>query len=796
MNNSIITFSEAQMLEWDTLLTYIQDFCHTETGRQYCDAIQPLDYDSILIQYAKINALKEILLSGFRPDFSGIQDISKQLEKSAKGSTLTLEEIFKVRLFLAGQHRIIAFFKSINYDTTPLTDLNTIDACQNLFTLLMTSLTENGNLNENTYPALRRIQKEIRDIRGSIQQSLNSLIHSHDCQALLQEKIYTIKNNRYVLPIKAAYKNKLKGTILDISASGSTVFIEPDSIHDLSNKLLYKELEFQREIERILQILSYEIGAHSELLTQNAATLAYIDFCIAAARFAIAYNAHSPSVSQLPFLDCIDAKHPLLSIVLKNAVVPCSISCGKSFNCLILSGVNTGGKTVLLKMLGLFALMVRHGLPITASPDSSVGLFDTVYVDIGDEQSLMQSLSTFSGQVKNIVRIVNEATEKSLILIDEIIVGTDPKQGAAIAQAVLEYLVEKNAVIAVTTHYSSLKEIASYNNHFHNASVAFDINSMQPTFQVMSGIPGASYTIQIAKNLHLPDAVINRSTSLMDAATLSTDVLLSKITEQSHALQQKEQELSHMKEELIALEQQYKSKINELQIIIEKASKEQAASFLQELQDYRNMIVERIKEIQSMSMKEASQLMNDIPQLQQKVSRIIKSSHKPSEDALPCTVHNAVIGQKVFVQPLQKYGIIEDIHAKDNYVKVRLGTLTSRFPVDEVFCIVDNNKMKETKKRHHSIQPNTYDAPITVQTKYNSVDLRGLRVDEALQAMDAQLDAIIRNNISTAVVIHGHGTGSLKKAIREYVKHSSYVRDFRPGKPEEGGDGVTIIHLR
>ena len=794
--NPVITNDEAQMLEWHTLLSYFKDLCYTETGKQYCEKLQPLQYDDIITQYSKINCIKEILLIGHAPDFSGICDITALVDKASKGGTLLLDEIFKIRSFLIAQHRITAFFKSVQYDTSIITELHAIDDCTSLYKQLTSSITDNGNLNENTYTVLRKIQKDINDIRHTIEKNLNNLIHSQTYQHALQDKIFTVKNNRYGIPIKSSHKGNIKGTILDISSSGATFFIEPESIHELNNALLFKEIELQREIDKILQILSSEIGAHAQQLKANAHILAYLDFCMAAARFAIKYNAHTPAISQTPYIECINARHPLLAILLKEKVVPCTITCGKSFNCLIISGVNTGGKTVLLKMLGLFALMVRHGLPITANPDSTVGYFEHVFVDIGDEQNIMQSLSTFSGQIKNIVRILNHANEKSLILIDEIIVGTDPKQGAAIAQAVLEHLADKKAIIAVTTHYSQLKEVASHQDKFENASVLFDIHTMQPTYHVLLGIPGASYTIEIAKNLSLPDGIINKALSLLDATSQSVDALLSKITEQSHALQQKEQELSLLKEELKNLQEEYNNKIKELQATIEKVTKEQATSFMNELQEYRNVIVNRIREIQSMSMKDANTLIQDITGLQEKVKNTITSLQKPHENAVPCTIHNAEKNARVYIPSLQQYGTIEEVDTKEHTVKVRMGSIASRFSFGDVYCVVESKKPVATKKKQPAVKEETSSIPLTIQTQYNTIDLRGLRVDEALQKLDSELDVMIKRNIPSAVVIHGHGTGSLKKAVRDYVKHSFYAKNFRPGEPEEGGDGVTIIQLR
>ncbi|MGB4270355.1 MAG: endonuclease MutS2, partial [Spirochaetota bacterium] len=756
MNNvPAITYDEAQMLEWHTLLSYFRDFCQTETGKQYCINLQPLQYQDIIIQYNKINCLKEILLVGHSPDFSGIYDITPLLNKAAKGGTLLLDEIFKIRLFLVGQHRIISFFKSLHYDTSVLTELHSINECVQLFRLLTTSITENGNLNENTYPTLRKIKKDINEIRDTIEKNLNSIIHSQSFQNALQEKIFTVKNNRYGIPVKSSHKGKIKGTVLDISSSGATFFIEPESIHELNNTLLYKEIELQREIDKILQILSSEIGAYAYELKHNADILAYLDFCVSCARFAITYNAHTPAVSPTPLLDCINARHPLLAILLRDAVVPCTITCGKSSSCLIISGVNTGGKTVLLKMLGLFALMVRHGLPVTANPDSTIGYFEQIFVDIGDEQNIMQSLSTFSGQIKNIVRILNQANEKSLILIDEIIVGTDPKQGAAIAQAVLEYLADKKSIIAVTTHYSQLKEIASHDNRFENVSVVFDIHTMQPTYKVLSGIPGASYTIEIARNLSLPDTIINKALSLLDATSQSVDALLSKITEQSHALQQKEQELSLMKEELQKLQQEYNKKIMELQTTIEKVTREQATSFMNELQEYRTIIVNRIREIQSMSMKDATTLIQDITQLQEKVKSTITSLQKPQENCIPCNNETAEKGFRVFIPSLQQYGTIEEVDSREHTVKVRMGSMASRFPFDDVYCIVESKKPVATKKKQSVIKEETPSVPITIQTQYNTIDLRGLRVDEALYKLDGELDAMVKRNVPSVVVIHG-----------------------------------------
>jgi len=658
-------------------------------------------------------------------------------------------------------------------------------------------------LNENYFPALKKIRHSIFSLRKEIEKKLGSMLNSPDLAQVLQEKVHSLRNDRYVVLVKASMRNRIRGTVHDTSSTGATLYLEPETIADINNQLVLKRVEYQRELEKILQVLTAQVADHGEKLRQNQLVLSYIDFLSAAARLGARMKASMPVITDTPHIHLIKAKHPMLALTQPDDVVPGNISLGDDYNCLIISGVNTGGKTVLLKTIGLLTLMTAYGLLIPASPDSRIGIFSRIYADIGDDQNLSQSLSTFSGQIVIIRDMLQNATDDSLVLIDEIIVGTDPRQGAALAQAVLEAIADTGARVVTTTHYTELKELASRDSRFQNASVAFDVNSLRPTYQVQIGLPGVSYALEIARLYKLQNNVLDRSKELLDSKTLSVESLLEQLQQKDQEINETRKHLLMLQKELSSEKDKYSRKIHDLNRKIEEVKAGTGIEFIEELKEYRKCVADRISQLQHGDLQNAGQLQQDLIDMQQRIEGNVAESKKRG---LPDSFKsfdgtNAKKGDRLYIQPLETYGTIDEIDNRNNTAKLILGNaITSQHRFEELLILPHDQGKKDTGKEKKKpaivYEGAVSEIPVTLQTSYNTVDLRGLRVDEAINKAESLFDKMTRSGIYSAVVIHGHGTGALKKAIREHLGHSSYVRDFRPGQQGEGGDGVTITMLR
>jgi len=796
------------ILEWPGVMTKLLANCKTPVGREHASGIAPLPVNQVKNQMKKISDLKDIMILGESPDFSGINDIRPLLVRAEKESVLKLEELAWIRKFLLASERLISFlgkhkeeFKNIGEEYSNL------DRLEQISSLIIPSITDEDELNKTKYPLLRKLEDSIFSSKKQAEKSILKIAHSSSMEIFLQEKIFTTMNNRYVILVKSNMKGRIKGAIHGISSSGATLYFEPESIRELNDKIIMLELDLQREINRILENLSWETGNHAGLISSNLVSISYLDFLNAAALFSRDINASEPEITDKPVIRLLDAKHPLLYLMNKSGVISNNVELGIDFNCLIISGANTGGKTVLLKTVGLCVLFAMFGLHIPAREDSQIGVFSSIYADIGDDQSLEQSLSTYSGQIVAIDRMIRQADSRSLVLIDEIIVGTNPRQGAALAQAILESMAETDSKIIVTTHYSELKELASKDKKFMNASVSFDMDTLKPTYRLNTGLPGVSYAMEIARNYGLDEKILSRSGELLDSRDLSVEALLEQVQKFKQKTEDERIRIQELKDELSEEKKKYNSKKTEYTSLIKELKEAQQNDLLQELNEYRNSVSERIKNLQQTDIKDAGKIQEDIIALQGKVSSMIKndSLNDVPEDYIPAAPDKISVGDTVFISSLEKNGKIEEIDSSGRTATILFGgSIRSRFKTDELLIStkkatpgIRKKQKNEIKFKEKASSPdNSKSIPVTIQTSYNTIDLRGKRVEEAISIMQTELDRMSRQNIGTSVIIHGHGTGALKEAVRQNLKYSTYVSDFRHGEMGEGGDGVTIAILR
>ena len=794
------------VLEWPVILEKLAELCGSEPAREYAQTISPLVRAEIGPQLDKISSLKELILTDTGPGFSGLSDISGYVTRTEKDGILSLEELGRIRLFTAAAGRLRSYLKEKKEAFPALAELYTaLPDLQDLAGLLDSSLNDRNEINESAYPALKRIKKELFTARSKIEKTINSILHNAAMGTILQEKTFSVRNERYVLLIKANMKGRIKGTLHDISSSGSTLYIEPDSIAPMNDQVLMLERELSLETARILRELSQRIARYGAPLRENQSVCVYCDFLTAAARFSIKVKGSRQEIVDEPVMTLFNARHPLLQLMDPDKTVPNTIEIGTSCRGLIISGANTGGKTVLLKTIGLCALFNLHGLHVPAGPDSRMGYITQVLADIGDDQNLSQSLSTFSGQIVVITDMIRQADENSLVIIDEIIVGTNPRQGSALAQAILESLIEKGCLMVVTTHYAELKELAAIDSRFHNASVSFDIDSLRPTYRLQTGIPGVSYATEIAKNYGLDDAVINRSRELIDSRELSYEALVEQTQKYHEETEARRDQLAMLGKELKAREQELNQKEQKLQKELARLKYQQGLDFLDDLKQYRREVADRIGELQRRGLREAGVLQQELLSKERQVVEKLDDEKKQRyiDDYKPIDKSKAAPGDPVFVLPLEQEGTIESMDRGGEKATVLLGgSIRTLVPLTDLMKPLRRRQSTAPKKpprKKQSAQetaPLHRAVPLTIQTQYNTTDLRGKRVDEALRVMEGDLDRMSRHGIESVVVIHGHGTGALKEAVRTALKTSPYVRDFRPGDHGEGGDGVTIVLMR
>lgn len=791
------------ILEWDAILKELQSRCDTIKGKSFALTLCPLSMVDIKLRLKQITELKESIIHGEFPEFSGITDIEPFLNIAIKDGVLSLDELSQIKDFIIASKRVRNFIKinrekfiSISEEFKSINNLNTIGD------LIIDSITDLGVLNTDKYPELRRIGDDIFNTKKQIEKILQDLIYSPSMDKVLQEKIYTTRNERYVILLKSNMKERINGTVHDISSSGGTLFVEPAEISGLNNRLIMFELNLQIQINKILRQLSEGVGKHSDELLDNLKIISYFDFLTAASKFSISIKGNEPEISDDNILRLYNARHPLLYLMSPDTVVSNDISLGEDFNCLIISGANTGGKTVLLKTIGLCALLIIYGLHIPVTADSRIGIFSNILTYIGDEQSIVQSLSTFSGQIIVLREMIEKADSRSLILIDEMVVGTSPRHGAALAQSILEEIIESEARIVVTTHYTELKKLSLVDKRFINASVSFDIETLNPTYRLKTGTPGLSYTLEIAEIYGINERILSRSREFLDSTEISMDALLEKIRKEESRIEEDKERIRLKEEELRKQQILYDKEQMKLNQKMEELKKEKGIIFLEELDKYKDMIRQRIKNLQVSDLKTSGELHHEVIRLEKEISDRLKrdGAGRFTDRYVSFDPDVVEVGDRVFIVSLEREGKVESIDILTKNVYIILGNLVrARYKFQDIMIPLLRKKagkfIKQIEIANNESSDDNISLP-TIQTRYNTIDLRGLRVDDAINKVEQDFDKMLINRIRSVIIIHGHGTGALKKAVRSRLKFSPYVKDYRPGEREEGGDGVTITLLK
>ncbi len=783
-----------EMLEFPRIREILAEYTTFTAGRELAESLEPgCDYDHISLLLKQTSEARELL--GLDRSFSigEVMDIRELAKIAALDSVLEPQRLLEVRQTLSALHHLRRYLNGISADFPLLWDI-----AQQIVELLHLEkdigdcIDPAGEVLDSASPALADIRQQLREIRNQILKRLESIVNSPHGRQILQEEIITEREGRYVVLVKVECRHEIKGIVHDISNTGATVFVEPTATVGLGNALRELAIEEKREIERILGVLSAETGAHSDDIILNVEMAAKLDLILAKARYAGRIKAVEPAIitpakaKKLPgkgersLLKLIDARHPLLGA----KAVPFSVEIGRDFSILVITGPNTGGKTVTLKTIGLLSLMAQSGIPVPASKESHLPLFDGIFADIGDEQSIEQTLSSFSWHMSNAVRIIKGATENSLVLLDELGTSTDPAEGSALARAIIRYFLSKGTLTVATTHYSDLKAFAHATPGLENASLEFDPATLTPTYHLTVGIPGGSNAMATAARLGIPSEIIDDARSMLSAGSRELDTVLSALMEEKQKAEAMNRELTSERDSFAQQNTDLEKKRQELE--------DEERGFIREARD---KIVHEAAELHK-ELKQASALLRKeksaagTEQARQALagvrerldSGIWQSKAGQITGAETDTIN---VGDTVRLKEAGLTATVLSISEESHEIEVQTGRTKLRIDLDSV--------VKTGTPPEISV-PQTGNTP-DVRAVPRQLDLRGKRADEVELELDSYLNDAARSNITEARIIHGIGTGTVRSIVREFLASHPLVKSFHSGGRGEGGDGATIVNL-
>lgn len=782
-------------LEWKTILEDLAKHSTCEIGKERClNAEIFSDIEKIRYELKLTTEGKYLLDRNIFPPLGGIRTISEYIAMAGAGKTLHGEELIDIANTMGASRRLKSFFDRYKEEVPELHKIS-----ENLFEDkqleedILDIFDEAANMLDSASPELKRLSLSLKDQTQNLKNKLNSLINSASFSKFLQESVYTLRGDRYVVPVKAEHKAHVQGIVHDVSASGATIFIEPRAIVELNNSLREIELKIEAEINRILAELSGRIKNITTELNYTYDILGDIDFIFAKSKYSMSIQGIEPEINDKKYISLKSVRHPVLLRVIEK-VIPNDIEIGKNFNIMIITGPNTGGKTVILKTVGICTLMSKAGMHVPAM-EASIYPFKNIFADIGDEQSIIQSLSTFSGHIKNIIRILEKTNDETLILLDEVGAGTDPLEGTALAEAILEDISVKNARAIVTTHFSELKALAYTKSGFYNASVEFDTESLAPTYNLLMGIPGKSNAIYIAKKLGLDDNIAENAREIYLTRKDPTGKILEGLQDTQQELSKNAQKAQETKENLEQLEKTYNEELEKIKTEKKKIIGVYKKKFDSELLKAKEEIKEILEETRrNKSEKIARRALSGLGRTETDL-RILEQEEKDllEPENEPIDWNKIKIGDIVYIKHLDQNVTLASLPDKNNNVQVEMGLLKSSVKADELFKPKKGKPSKPAK--YYSSGEKPKDFGIKKYKLSNELDLRGLNSEDAVDKVEFFLDEASLANLSPVYLIHGHGTGILRKNIREYLKTSPYVKKYRCGEQSEGGDGVTVVEL-
>ena len=775
-------------LEYNKILEILSNYCKTYIGKNIAINLLPSNnVDEVKHMLIETQEAVNLTYRISTLPISEIENIENYLVTLENYGTLSIKAILDIANILKISQNLKEYFYNDIIDTQEFYNLD------NYFSKLYTNkgvldkifkiIIDENTISDDASSNLKSIRKKQKNLEQEIKDKLNLFIHSSNYSKYVQENIITIRNDRYVIPVKEEYKSMIKGFVHDISSSGSTVFIEPVTIFELNNQINSLKIEEHLEIEKILKELSLLLAPYTNELKVNIETIGYIDFIFAKSSYSKDINGITPIISSKKEINLINARHPLIN---QDKVVPISLNIGQNFLSLIITGPNTGGKTVTLKTVGLLICMACSGINIPASENSSIYVFDEIYADIGDDQNISESLSTFSSHIVNIVDIVNNSTKNSLILLDELGSGTDPLEGAHLAISILDYFKNKDSLTISTTHYQELKEYALVTDKFENASVEFDLETLSPTYRLLIGVPGKSNAFEISKKLGLKEEIINNAKEKINSNDINIEELLKNIYDNKLKIDLEKQEIDKKLNKIEQLEKslnQDNSELEKQKIDLINNAKIEARNILLNAKDEANEIIKNMNK--SNNLTESNNLRN---KLNEDINNIkfTYTENKSSKNNLDKS--QIKIDMEVYVSTLKQNGIIKSNISKSNEVLVQVGSIKLNVPI----------KYLEKPVAAHSNKsiPNNYTSISKTKNAKSEINVIGYTVEEAIFVIDKFLDDCSLAKIKNARIVHGKGTGKLKNGIHQFLKNHPHVSSYRMGTFGEGEMGVTIVEIK
>ena len=787
-------------LEYDKIISMLTEKADSEPGKRLCGELAP-DTDINNIRNAQTetaDALSRLFRYG-STSFGGNKDLGYSLKSLEVGSALSIPELLKIAGFLENVTRIKSYGRNERDEETEdslQTYFENLTPLSHIAEEIRRCLLSEEEVADDASPELKRIRRSIQQTGEKIHSQLNSMLNG-SYRTYLQDAVITMRDNRYCIPVKAEYKGQVPGMVHDQSATGSTFFIEPAAVVELNNKLKELAIEEQKEIEKILEELSLQVSAHTAELETDQRLMTTLDFIFAKGKLAMEQNATMPLFNRKRYIHIRKGRHPLLD---KKKVVPIDIHLGREFDLLVITGPNTGGKTVSLKTVGLFSLMGQAGLHIPALDRSELSVFEEVYADIGDEQSIEQSLSTFSSHMTSIVTILSHANENSLCLFDELGAGTDPTEGAALAIAILNHLHARGIRTMATTHYSELKLYALSTPLVENASCEFDVESLKPTYRLLIGIPGKSNAFAISSRLGLPDQIIDAAKEQIDKEDASFEDVIADLENSRRTIEKEQQELAAYKERIKTLEGQLKAKNEKLDKAKDKIlreANEQARAILQEAKDVADETIREfnkadggtdIRELE----KKRQKLRSRIDDKNERLALKIPPKNASTEKSVnPATLKK---GDSVKILSMGLKGTVSTLPDSKGNLFVQCGIIRTSTNVKDLVLLQDEDAAATAAK---SARGNSSKIKMSKSLSISpEINLLGMTCDEAVAALDKYLDDAYLAHLSSVRVVHGKGTGALRSAVHSHVKRLSYVKEYRLGEFGEGDAGVTIVTFK
>lgn len=788
-----------KMLEWPRVVELLSERATSEAGRDRCREVTVhADLDAVSHALRLTTEARDLLRDTQSFPMGGLHDLRGPIRRLDQGSDLEGSELLAIADTLAAARRLKSFLVEHDEEYPALAELGVpIVPLPKLVDEIQRCFDPSGEVADHASPELASIRQKLHAGQAEIRTKLQRMLRSH--AEALQETIITMRGDRFVLPVRSDSKGQVPGIVHDQSSTGMTLFIEPMAVVELNNQVTKARLDERNEIARILARLTQLVAAHGEEIRWTMEAVAEIDFTYAKARLSLALDGYHPRLSKEGATILYGARHPLLAARQAGSerpekVVPIDLSVGDRHQAVIITGPNTGGKTVSLKTLGLVTLMTQAGLHPPVAPGSQVALFRQIFSDIGDEQSLQQNLSTFSGHMKNIIRILQKADHRTLVLLDELGAGTDPQEGAALARAIIDTLLERGSRLVATTHYGELKLLAYEQPGVINASVEFDVKTLSPTYRLLMGVPGQSNAITIASALGLTPEIAGRAREHLKRGKSDAAEIIGQLELEQHAAAKARADADRKLAEAEKMRADYEAKLANWSQERKELREKARDAITQELAEAREEIAGITRELQGQQTPQSAQKAYD------KLSKLKGRMQKTERPANTVSARSLMVGDRVFVPRLNQTGVVQALPDASGEVLLQIGIMKVTAKVAEL-----QPATKETTRQAAKLQPMAF-VPKAAKRKGGGssdggrhasmeLDLRGRMVHEALNEVDLFLDMALESDLKHVSLIHGGGTGALRSGIREHLQRSPYVASFRPGEQGEGGDGVTVVSL-